>query len=84
MNYNPKNWNLKSNSKANDMWIYQNMIESLALITQHVKECVCVCALYAKVCKLGQSVKTHNHLMLQYQGNMINPTNGVQQNSQKI
>ena len=57
----------------------------MALNTQHVKECVC--ASYAKACKLGQIVKTYNHLMFQNQRNMIIPTifvlNGIQRDTQK-
>ena len=49
--------------------------------------CVCVCASYAKVCNLGQSVKTHNHMMFQNQRNMIIPTifvfNEIQRYTQK-
>ena len=63
-----------------------NMIESLALFTQHVKECVCVCIICKSV-HLGQNVKTHNHLMFQKQRKMIIPTifvlNGVQRNTKK-
>ena len=57
----------------------------MTLSTKHVKDCVfvcvcvcvCVCASNAKVCKLGQSVKTHNHMMFQNQRNMIIPTTFV-------
>ena len=63
-----------------------NMIESLALFTQHVKVCVCVCIICKSV-HLGQNVKTHNHLMFQKQRNMIITIifvlNGVQRNTQK-
>ena len=65
----------------------------MTLSTKHVKDCVCVCvcvcvcASNAKVCKLGQSVKTHNHMMIQNQRNMIIPTtsvfNGIQRDTQK-
>ena len=57
----------------------------MTLSTQHVK--VCVCASNAKVCKLGQNVTTHNHMMFQNQRNMIIPTtfvfNGIIRDTQK-
>ena len=58
----------------------------MALSTQTCQS-VCVCASNAKVCKLGQSVKTHNHMMFQNQRNMIIPINfvfhGIQRDKQK-
>ena len=59
----------------------------MALSTKHIKVCVCVCvcASNAKVCKLGQSVKTRNHMMFQDQRNMIISTtfvfNGIQRDT---
>ena len=57
------------------------------LSTKHVKDCVGVIASYAKVCKLGQSVRTHNHMMFQNRRSMIIPTtfvfNGIQRDTQK-
>ena len=52
--------NLKSNSKQMTCKYpnHHSMIELLAFFIQHIKECVC--ASYAKVCKLGQSVKTQS------------------------
>ena len=67
---------------------HQIMIESLALFTQHVKR-ECVCASYAKVCKLGHENMqgAYNQLMFQKQRNMFIPTifvlNGVQRNTPK-
>ena len=59
----------------------------MTLSTKHVKDYVHVCASYVKMCKLGQSVKTHNHMMFQNQRNMIIPTtfvfNGIQRDTQK-
>ena len=59
------------------------MIESWYEALKHVN--VCVCASIAKVCKLGQSVKTHNHIMFQNQRNIIIPTkfvfHGIQRNT---
>ena len=53
----------------------------MALSTKHVKVCVC----QMQKCTLGQSVKTHNHMMFQNQRNMIIPTifvfNGIQRNT---
>ena len=53
----------------------------------NMSKCVCVCASNAKMCKLGQSVKTHNHIMFQNQRNMIIPTtfvfNGIQRGTHK-
>ena len=47
----------------------------------------CVSASNAKVCKLGQSVETHNHMMFQNQRNMIIPTtivfHGIHRNTRK-
>ena len=56
-----------------------------------MSQIVCVCARAhasnAKLYKLGQSVKTHNHMMFQNQRNMIIPTtfvfHGIQKKKKK-
>ena len=66
---------------------HDNMIESWHY-SLNMSKGMCVCASYVKVCKLGQNVKTHNHMMFQKQRNMIFPTifvlNEVQRNTQNI
>ena len=58
----------------------------MALITQTCQS-VCVCMHQMQMCKLGQSVKTHNHIIFQNQRNMIIHTNfvfrGIQRGTQK-
>ena len=56
-------------------------------MTLSTQTCQSVCASNAKMCKLGQSVKAHDHIMFQNQRNMIIPTNfvlnGIQRDTQK-
>ena len=84
LNKNPKNKNLKSNSTKIDMWRHKSSKHDriMVLSTQTCQSvCVCVCvrarASNSKVCKLGQSVKTHIHMLFQDQRNMIIPTTFV-------
>ena len=90
LNYNPKKRNLKCNSPKIDMKRHNSSIHDriVTLSTQtHRRVCVCVHQMQS-VCKLWQSVKTHNHMMFQNQRNMIIPTTivfqGIHRNTRNV